>query len=102
MIGATYSVKRILRSESFENWQLESLQNAQIDYLAVDRRLVSSDNMAGNFFDHGRYWPLPEAELFSAASYGKFDDLPRVRRIYDSGDLVLYDIQGWINASPKP
>lgn len=102
LTGRAQSVKSIFESDSLQDWQLGILQKAQIEYLAVDRRLISNDNMTGYFFDRGSHWPLSDAELLPPANYAKFDQLPQVTRIFDSGDLVLYDVRAWISNLAQP
>jgi hypothetical protein len=62
-----------------------------LHYLLVDRRLAAALPASGQYF------PVdPEAGKYSrplrAADLAKFDDVPSVARIYDSGDIVIYDL----------
>ena len=72
--------------------------NAQdIRYVLVDQRLSQSLPVSGQYFpidpNVGRYThPLPLADLT------KFDHVPGVARIYDSGNIVIYDLDGGSNA----
>jgi hypothetical protein len=66
--------------------QLQALR-----YVLVDRRLASALPASGEYFpvdrNAGRYsHPLPAADLT------KFDHVPGVARVYDSGDIVIYDL----------
>lgn len=66
-----------------------SAQN--VHYILVDRRLSQSLPVSGSYFmgDTGTYSkPIPAADLT------KFDHLPGVPRVYDSGDIVIYNLQG--------
>ena len=98
--GRDHSIKSLLESATMQDWQLRTLQDAGIEYLAVDRRLISADNMAGYFFDRGSSWPLLRSEMLPPGNYTKFEQVRSVSRILDSGDLVIYDIRAWINGAP--
>jgi hypothetical protein len=66
------------------------LRDQRIRYVLVDRRLSTALPLVGLYFDQAelrdrRTAPIP------ATALGKFDRDDRVDRIYDSGDLQLYD-----------
>lgn len=68
-----------------------------LSYILVDRRLSQSLPASGQYFPvdpgAGRYTrPLPLAYLT------KFAQVPDVNRIYDGGDIVIYDLRGAGNA----
>ena len=65
----------------------------QIRYLWVDRRLSQSLPASGQYFPvdprAGKYTrPLP------AAGLAKFAAIPGIARIYDSGNIAIYDLTG--------
>jgi hypothetical protein len=69
------------------------VQAQSIKYVLVDQRLSEMLPASGQYFpvdpNASKYTrPLPLADLT------KFDDVPGVARIYDSGDIVVYDLQG--------
>ncbi len=64
-----------------------------LQYILVDRRLSQSLPASGDYFpgdpkDGGYSHPLPLADLT------KFNHSPGVARIYDSGNIVIYDLGG--------
>jgi hypothetical protein len=62
-----------------------------VRYVLVDWRLSQSLPASGSYFPDGSYTgpdPLPMADLT------KFDHLPGAARIYDSGNIVIYDLGG--------
>jgi hypothetical protein len=66
-----------------------------VRYVFVDRRLSRSLPASGSYFPGESYTsthPLPMADLT------KFDHLPGVARIYDSGNIVIYDLGGAQNS----
>jgi hypothetical protein len=71
----------------------ELVQAQSIGYVLVDRRLSEMLPASGQYFpvdlNAGRYTrPLPLTDLT------KFNRVAGVSRIYDSGDIVVYDLQG--------
>ena len=63
------------------------LRDEKIAYLVTDRRMVSSNNILGYFFDVGT------PSLWPAGAAAKFDRRDVDRR-YDGGDIVVYDVRG--------
>ncbi len=82
----------ILETVEMPEWQNQILQRWQIRYFVVDRRLISRNNMAGLYFDQTGGGPIPSTKLYPPEIYGKFDKQPKVNRIFDSGNIVIYDV----------
>ncbi len=62
-----------------------------VQYVLVDRRLSQSLPASGTYFPGdttGYNQPIPIADLT------KFNRVPGVARVYDSGDIVIYNLQG--------
>lgn len=85
--GVNPDIRGMLDAETLEPWQRELLRRNRLGLLVTDRRTVSADNIAGYFFDRGT------PDLAPPATTGKFD-LPAVDRLYDSGDIVVFDVRG--------
>jgi hypothetical protein len=71
----------------------QQVQAQSIGYILVDRRLSEMLPASGQYFpvdpNVGKYArPLPLADLT------KFDHVAGAARIYDSGNIVIYDLQG--------
>jgi hypothetical protein len=56
----------------------------------IDKRAIAVDTLAGYFFET-RQSPEAWSRTIPPAVYGKFDRVP-TSRIFDSGDIVIYDI----------
>jgi hypothetical protein len=72
---------------------LSAAQAQHLRYVWVDKRLSESLPAYGQYFpvdpDAGKYThPIPAADL------DKFNGAPGVSRIYDSGDIVIYELPG--------
>jgi hypothetical protein len=67
-----------------------------VRYVVADRRLSQAVPEQGPYFPGARPWasphPLPAADL------AKFAHTIGVSRLYDSGNIVIYDLWGWEHA----
>ena len=80
-------------SPTFTQAAAQQVQARSVGYVLVDRRLSEMLPASGQYFpvdvNAGTYThPLPLADLT------KFDHVPGVARIYDSGNIVIYDLEG--------
>ncbi len=82
----------ILATADMPEWQIQILQRWQIQYFVVDRRLISQNNMAGLYFDWTGGGPVSSTKLHPADIYEKFDKQPNASRIFDSGNIAIYDV----------
>ena len=80
--------------------ELDVMRRGGIHYLVVDLRLARDLPVFSVYFesaepDAGRHTtPIPLAAL------QKFDGLRGVTRIYDSGDIIIYDVGGLVDGAP--
>jgi hypothetical protein len=102
LIGRYPDVQDVLEQPGLSADEVNFLRATGIEFILVDRRIVSSDPMAGFFFDHSDQWPLPSSQLWPPAAYNKFDQLPGANRIIDSGNAVLFDLRAVTGAAAKP
>ena len=72
----------VIFSPTLDVDRIALLRQGRVRYLLIDRRLVSRVDLFREYFD--------EPEPFRALH--KFDDLPGVSRIFDSGDIWIYDV----------
>jgi hypothetical protein len=98
--GRTYDANALIYQPVFSTSQAQSIEEGQIQYILVDRRQISGNNMLGIYFDRANL--DPSAEWLDPNLYQKYDKLPRVDRILDSGAIVIYDIGALTNGSTTP
>ncbi len=73
--------------------QIQDLQHARIRYLVIDRRITQSEPLYGYYFESWEdmvvtsFRPPVQIEMIE-----KFDRMAGVSRIYDSGDIRIYDV----------
>ena len=86
----------------FHSWETAILQSAHVRYLVVDLRMSSSLPIKGYYFE-GREEPDINIKTpISRQALTKFDTVPGIDRIYDSGNLIIYDVGRLTNASEEP
>jgi hypothetical protein len=90
---------QLLDTTPFPAWQRSFVVDNGVDFLVVDRRQISANNQASYFFQTARrpddglgYYPLGARRKFA---------VPGVSAIFDSGDIVVYDVRG-LEQSPRP
>jgi hypothetical protein len=87
------NVAYLYTSPQFGTAESTRARDQQIRYLWVDRRLSQSLPASGQYFPvdsrAGKYThPLPAADL------AKFAAIPGIARVYDSGNIAIYDLTG--------
>lgn len=89
--GTNPDVQAVIRDPRLDGWHVRLLRQYRIPYVLVDRRRVSEDPLAGYFFttdSSPRAWLL----TFDRKSVEKFDRQPAASRLFDSGDIVIYNV----------
>jgi hypothetical protein len=69
------------------------VDQARIEYIVVDRRLSTRLPWVGHYFE-GHEAPDGHKSPASLAALNKFDGMPFVNRVYDNGDIAIYDLRG--------
>jgi hypothetical protein len=79
-------------AQSIGKVEREIIQRGQVRYLVVDRRLSGGLPSSGAYFERGEVAADWHARPIDPAALAKFDGLENVGRIFDSGDILIYDI----------
>ena len=88
--GGNPNLNDILRQPLLASWMVDQLREKQVRFLVVDRRRISQNQTFGNYFFSPRAARLG---LYSAAAYAKFDRQPGMSKVYDSGNVSIYDLR---------
>jgi len=72
--------------------QLGFIDHLAIEYAVVDTRLASHLPFVGHYYEV-REIPGGHRSPVSLAALNKFDGMAHVDRIYDSGDIAIYDLK---------
>lgn len=93
--GGKPDVQAVIRDPLLEDWHIRLLGQYKIPYLVVNNRVISEDAISGYFFLTATS-PPSWHQLFGKRSVEKFDRLPAASRLFDSGNIVVYDVSGVI------
>ena len=99
--GPTHAVRELLTFDALPQWQWDFLRKQGIDYVVVDRRVASTDNLTGYFYPRPSEADDPPVSNWLNVRQ-KYEELPGNARIYDSGDIVIYDIRRAIKRAEPP
>jgi hypothetical protein len=73
------------------------LQRGEIRYVLTDQRLSRALPQTGFYFDGVEPGAFQRTEPVSRAALDKFDRADGVSRIFDSGDIHIYDVRSLAN-----
>ena len=76
---------------------IDILRTGGIRYVVVDLRLARDVPVYPYVFEQAEPNAGQHTTAMSLQVLQKWDAIPGVTRIYDSGDIVVYDIEAWIN-----
>lgn len=82
-------ISPIFFSSHFDPEDITILQNGKIHYLAVDLRLSNALPLESYYFNQAEVGQI--AGPISKAALTKFNTIVQINRIFDSGDIVIYD-----------
>jgi hypothetical protein len=95
-------VAQVFTSLHFGSGVIAILQEDKIQYLVVDHRLSTSLPYVGTYFN----LPVSGGEQITRpidpTALAKFDGVQNVSRIFDSGDIVIYNVEAISNESSIP
>lgn len=77
--------------------QLALIRQGQIRYLVVDTRLSTDLPQLGEYYDDAEVAAGPHTSPVPLADLTKFDHIPGVSRVFDSGNIRVYDVSGLAN-----
>ena len=86
LAGTNPDIEDILHLSTIDPWMVELLRAQGVRYVAVDRRVVASDNMDGYFF------PPPSGEPERAADVVTKFERAGAWPIFESGAITVFDI----------
>jgi hypothetical protein len=90
------SIRTMFYAESIGPAETHTLLKRDVEYVVMDRKVVSWDNMIGYY-----YYKPEGLKLFDPQIVNKFDDLEGVNRLLDSGDIVVFDVKNYLAAQSE-
>ncbi len=100
LTGKVMGIQELLTTPHEFNWQTDILQALHTHYLIVDRRKISWDGMQGIYFTVKNTASNDGAANFPDSLFTMFDTRPQADRIFDSGDIIIYDVGGISGVTP--
>jgi hypothetical protein len=101
-IGDHLDVTDVFFSSVVGDYETSLLQHAQIRYLVVDMRLSAGLPQVGFYIEQGEPDSFTRTSPMDRQYLTKFSTVPQMNRLFDSGNIVLYDAGGLIHAPQKP
>ncbi|GHO83174.1 hypothetical protein KSZ_11800 [Dictyobacter formicarum] len=114
ILAATYGKQRIVDSIEdhvdvspiFFSTQLGPdeagiIRTAKIHFLVVDMRMSKERPLLGFYFDEAEIGAYQHTRPVDPRSLTKFNAISQLNKVFDSGNLVIYDTGGLINAPEK-
>lgn len=93
LTGSARGIPSLLTEPQLDSGALQILTKNRIRYMLLDRRLNSADPMAGIYFN-APVKPADTTERYVDPNiFLKFDRAPGVSRLFDSGDIFIYDVE---------
>jgi hypothetical protein len=94
--GDLVDTKSLILSPRLGPAEQEVALEGNVRYVYIDRRLSTALPLSGIYIERGELtavgiWRVPLA----ADRLAKFDGLPSISRMFDSGDIQIYDIESW-------
>ncbi|GIW07998.1 MAG: hypothetical protein KatS3mg060_2803 [Dehalococcoidia bacterium] len=83
----------VFQSEEFGAREIELLRRGRVRYLLVDRRLSTALPVLGMYFDPTEPGAFGYVQPISRTALDKLDGLFGIDKIYDSGNIAIYDLQ---------
>lgn len=91
--GRRFGLQSMIEAKQIGRGEREILDVIDVRYIVVDRRRISWDNMLGMYFNHAQQLANQKSPFFDPAVSAKFDREKTVSRIFDSGNIVIYDVE---------
>jgi hypothetical protein len=92
------NVTPVFFSPSLGPDEVATLQHAGVQYLVVDLRLSTALPALGFYYEPDEPDAFQHTHPISLQALTKFNTVPQIDRVFDSGDLVIYDVGGLTNA----
>ncbi len=95
-------ISPVFFSSRFDPEDVAILQSGRVRYLVVDLRLSRSLPLQGFYFEVSEPDAYHLTSPISRAALTKFNTIPHINRLFDSGNIVIYDVGAIGNALKKP
>lgn len=95
-------VAPVFYAPQYHSWETSILQSGNVHYLVVDMRMSIMLPAKGYYFEGDEEPDINVTTPISRQALTKFDTVPGMNRIFDSGNIIIYDVGELINAPKEP
>jgi len=88
-------ISRVFITPDFGTGVKTTLQRGSIQYIVVDSRLSTGLPRVGFYYDLSEPKAMHYIAPIDPADLAKFDGVQNVNRIYDSGNIIIYDVSAY-------
>ncbi|NTW29256.1 MAG: glycosyltransferase [Coriobacteriia bacterium] len=86
------SVSALFLTPQFGDYQRRMIRKADIQYAVIDRRIAGASAPQGFFYEKWEKEVVDYGPVISAATLDQFDNLTETSRVFDSGNIQMYDL----------
>jgi len=97
-VSANVPLEPIFTSSEFGPDEVALLRQDKLQYLVVDRRLSTGLPLAGGYFNDDQ---VQVSKPIDPAALAKFDNVKNISRLFDSGDIIIYNVEAITDAVPS-
>jgi len=95
--GSSPNVQDVISFSLLDPFMVDVLKTGRIRYVVMDRRYIRDDRTVGYFFTSPR---AKRSGIYPWTWYEKFERQRGVSKLFDSGDIAIYDLKG-LRYDPK-
>jgi hypothetical protein len=96
--GDRVNTAELFLSPRFRAPEQAIIQDSPIRFIAIDRRLSTGLPLVGVYFEQGEPDSFRHAAPVALATLTKLDGAENLDRIFDTGDIALYDAGALLDA----
>lgn len=95
-------VSPLFASPQFDDADRALLSAGKIHYIVVDERLSTAVPVLGFYFVTDEPGAYQYTTPLSREALNKFDTVPQINRLFDNGNVVIYDTGAFLNETESP
>jgi hypothetical protein len=88
------SITGLFLSPGLGVYQTDLIKRGRIRYVVIDRRIANIVPLKGHFYEKWEKELVDYGATVGAETLARFDEASNVSRIYDSGNIQIYDVSG--------
>ena len=92
-------ISPVFFSSQFGSQDVAILRQVRIRYLVIDLRLSTALPLEGFYFEPDEPDAYRLTSPISRDALTKFSTIPQINRVFDSGDIVIYDVGALVDGS---